>query len=127
MGKWHPSRIESSAGNGVPDIAFGIPRLNGFIELKYRDEWPKKATTKVKVPLRPEQKHWIKNRQEIAGNVWVLFRIADDFFLISGTQALENMEEGWTKDEWYTKYAFSGYWQKRIDFEELYQYLRAGC
>lgn len=128
VGKWHVSRIESSGGNGVPDVSFGIPRINGWIELKYRDEWPKRNTTKVKIPLRPEQKHWIRARMETAGNVWVLFRIDQDFFLVTGWQALDNLnDDGWSKEQWCDKYPFMGYWNKAVDFNEMERMLKNGC
>ena len=50
-GKCHITRIESSAGNGVPDVTLGLPGKTIWIELKYTKEWPKRDTTKVKLPL----------------------------------------------------------------------------
>ena len=120
---WHVTRIESSAGNGVPDVSYGIPGINGFIELKYIAKWPVKATTKVKLPLRPEQKHWIKARGSIAGNVWVFVRIEDTFFLLTYTEALEAVE-GWTAQEWIGTCV---YWHKKINFEEFCAAIKGGC
>ena len=121
LGKWHVSRIESSAGNGVPDVSFGIPGVNGWIELKYIKEWPKRPTTKVKLPLRPEQKHWIKNRGQLSGNVWVLVRISDDFFLLYWNTAVQAAEKGMTQFDWFAPEIYS--WHKEINFSELYDAL----
>ena len=34
-GRWDATRIESSAGNGVPDVDYGLPGIAGRLELKY--------------------------------------------------------------------------------------------
>ena len=44
IGKCHITRIESSAGNGVPDVTLGLPGKTIWIELKYTKEWPKRDT-----------------------------------------------------------------------------------
>ena len=115
------SRIESSAGNGVPDVAFSVPTKHGWIELKYIKEWPKRPTTLVKLPLRPEQKLWIKNHGQLSGNVWVLCRIADMFFLLDHKEAAI-LCEGGTVDTWDAICTKS--WHKRIDFNDLWEILR---
>lgn len=122
----HLTRIESSAGNGVPDISYGIPQCNGWIELKYIAEWPKRPTTKVKLPLRPEQKLWIQTRGALSGNIWVFIRIQDDFFLLPHYEAI-NACEGWVKEEWIRRTSLYGYWEKRVNYEELYIMLKEGC
>ena len=121
---WHVTRIESSAGNGVPDVSFGIPEKNGFIELKYIKEWPKRESTKVKLPLRPEQKHWLKARGQLSGNVWVICRIEDYFYLLDYDSAIIACDVGWTQDEW--KKHSNQYWWKSIDFKGLYIALKGG-
>ena len=123
LGRWHATRLESSAGNGVPDVSFGMINLNGFIELKHINEWPKRGTTKVKLPLRNEQKLWIKTRGQMAGNVWVLVRIEDYFFLLTAHQAISACE-GLTRDHWLV-WAWKK-WHKRIDFDELEKELLGG-
>lgn len=124
IGKWHASRIESSAGNGIPDISFGVQGKNGWIELKYIREWPKRQDTKVKLPLRPEQKHWIKNRGQVSGDVWVLCRIHNEFFLLDYRLAMLAVE-GWTKQEWIMNSVL--HWRITITFETLAEMLTIGC
>jgi len=127
--KWHATRIESSAGNGVPDVSFGMisryngRRFNGFLELKYIPQWPKKDETNLKLPLRPEQKIWIQTRGGIAGDVWVLCRICDDFILFSDAQAL-CANQGQTQKWWMmTNYL---YCCRRLDFKALAGILSEG-
>ena len=129
MGRWHASRIESSAGNGIPDVDFGMAGINGKIELKYIPEWPKRPTTLVKLPLRPDQKIWIKNRGVIAGNVWALIRIKDDFFLLDWKQAVRLYEQPASRFTWTNPDPSTVWkrWHGRIDFHELATILRAGC
>lgn len=125
VGKCHITRIESSAGNGVPDVTLGLPGKTIWIELKYTKEWPKRETTKLKMPLRPEQKHWIKQRGLISGNVWVMWRIEDEFFLMPWKECEKLTEVGATQEDMITHSYF--YSSKRIDFEELESVLNYGC
>lgn len=123
-GRWLATRLESSSGNGVPDVVFSMPNINGFLELKYIKEWPKRPDTKVKLPLRPEQKLWISTRGKMGGNVWVLCRIEDDFFLLNDTLAIAACE-GWDKFEWARNCNLA--WPRRVNyFDELYYCLKEG-
>lgn len=112
----HLTRIESSAGNGVPDVSVGITGKNLWVELKYIREWPKRPATKVKLPLRPEQKLWIKQRGSLSGDVWVFVRIGDDFFLLNWGDAIKACD-GWTRDEWWD--SITDRWYNRVDFDEF--------
>ncbi len=129
-GRWHATRIESSSGNGVPDVTFAIPSnipgikgTQGFLELKYIPKWPVKASTLVKLPLRAEQKLWISNRGKVAGNVWVLCRIDNDFFLFNDIQAL-HASEGRDVRWWFTSNFL--YCCKHLDFKALLNILYEG-
>ena len=119
----HLTRIESSAGNGVPDVSIGIPGKNVWMELKYVREWPKRITTKVKLPLRNEQKLWIKVRGHLSGDVWVLIRIENSFFLLDWEQVIEACN-GWVLFEWIDKSTKN--WDGKIDFDELISTLNNG-
>jgi hypothetical protein len=123
QGVWHATRIESSSGNGMPDVSYGVKGINGFMELKYMPRWPKLATTRVKLPLRLEQEIWIRNRGGIAGNVWVLCRVEDDFFLFNDAQAL-CASQGQLVKWWFTTNFL--YCHGRIDFTALYRILKEG-
>jgi hypothetical protein len=110
------TRIESSVGNGVPDITYCSKTGHGWIETKYIREYPKRETTKIKLPLRPEQKLWIKTRGSLGGNVWVLCKIGDVFFLLTHEQAVRACD-GWTTFEWFDN--SHRVWEKGISFVEL--------
>ena len=125
QGKWHATRIESSSGNGVPDVSFGLPGKNCWIELKYIKEWPKRPSTKVSLPLRPEQKLWIKQRGDMSGSVWVMARIENDFFLLSYRKALAACE-GMNRTDWFVLGNCTDAWTGSINFDVLYNWLRYG-
>jgi hypothetical protein len=125
MGRWHVTRVESSSGNGFPDVSYGMPGINGHLELKYIKEWPVRSTTLVKLPLRPEQKLWIKVRGEMSGNVWVLVRIYDTFFLLNWEQALFACD-GLTANDWHLMGNTTKSWYKSIDWSELARTLGGG-
>lgn len=124
IGKCHLTRIESSAGNGVPDVSIGLPGKNAWLELKYVKEWPRREPTKLRLPLRPEQKHWIKCRGELSGDVWVLCRVDNYFFLLDHSNALE-ATEGWTRADWFSKSSIS--WVSGVNFGELIRALKGDC
>jgi len=124
VGKTLLSRIESCTGNGVPDVACAIKSAHHWIEVKYLKEWPKRETTLVKLPLRPEQKLWIATRGELSGNVWVFIRIEDDFFLLTWKEAIQACN-GWTRDEW--KVMAYGSWYFKVDKYTLYSLIAGGC
>jgi hypothetical protein len=122
-GLWIPTRLETSTGNGVPDIAFAIADSKnrpieagkfGFMELKYIPKWPKREGTLVKLPLRPEQKLWLKSRGDLAGNCWVLVRIEDHFFLLDHTEAIE-AADGWEQKRYFDNFN----WYMKIDYKAL--------
>lgn len=120
VGRGLLNRIESSVGNGIPDVLFCIPQKFLWIELKYVKEWPKRNSTKVKLPLRPEQVIWINSRGNLSGLVFVLIKIENDFFLIKHNEINELYANGSTKDEWIDTFKNrKRYWSRRIDFSQL--------
>jgi len=122
-GKALTTRLESSVGNGVPDVIIHLPGKHIFMELKYIPEWPKRATTLVKLPLRSEQRLWIKSRGSFSGNTWVFIRIEDDFFLLPWDVAEHLTMTGFTQKEW-LNYPFT--WYKNVNFSELVEILQKG-
>lgn len=125
IGKCHITRIESSAGNGVPDVSIGLPGKSVWVELKVISEWPVRPTTKVKLPLRPEQKHWIRSRGAVSGNVWALCRVQSSIFLVKWTMCQFFAETGCTKEDWY-HHAFAHWEVGKMDFDDLLQLLQEG-
>jgi hypothetical protein len=104
-------------------VIFTVPDKHGFIEIKYIKEWPKKESTKVKLPLRPEQKSWIATRGEIGGNIWVFCRIHQSHYLLDWKQAITACD-GWTCEEW--SRLSEGVWGQKLNVEEFLDILVGG-
>ncbi len=84
MGKsWDAQRHEDKNSLGIPDVSYGINGINGWIELKNIDKYPKRGKIRLTHFTR-EQRFWLKNRQKYGGNCWLLLRIAQDFFIFKG-------------------------------------------
>lgn len=112
------TRIESSAGNGVPDVIVHSKIGHIFIELKYIESYPKRESTQLKLPLRPEQRLWINTRGNLSGNVWVFVRVEDDFYLLPYFVAIR-LCDGWVTEQWKR----IPHWTKKINFNDLYAQL----
>lgn len=124
-GYWVASRIESGTTTGIPDVFFAIPNIGGWIELKVLDEFPKKATTPVKIPhLYDQQKKWIKRYGKIAGNVWFFIYVesTEEYFLWPWN--LIDEIESLNRHEWRMKSTLA---LGDLDPESLYRALLAGC
>ena len=113
------TRIESSVGNGVPDTVMHTKIGHIFVEFKYIKEYPKRAATLLKLPLRPEQKIWIDSRGKISGDVWVFVRVADDFYLFPWFVAVRLYETGWDTVQWKR----IPHWTGRCDYNDVYRIL----
>jgi hypothetical protein len=88
-------RIENPFYKGIPDVNFLIDGNEGWLELKYMPEYPKKDNTEVKVPhFTKEQKLWHDSRYKNKGLVGAL-----------------------TKKKMFQHANKS--WKNRIDFKEL--------
>lgn len=86
-GRWDACRHTEALSSGVPDVSFGIGGRNGWIELKARHSWPKRADTPVDFDLRLDQAAWLSRRQRYGDNVWILVRCAREYLLFSGAFA----------------------------------------
>lgn len=82
----HAEAIENSAGVGNPDINYCIEGVDGWIECKYRREFPARdSTPALGKCFKPSQPIWFKKRLDAgAKHLFILPRIEDEFFLIPG-------------------------------------------
>ena len=75
-------RIENAFYKGVPDVNFLIRGIEGWLELKFLKEFPKKENTTVNIPhFTQEQKLWHKERWENHGLTAMLLQVDDYYFL----------------------------------------------
>lgn len=91
-----PVRVENVLHPGHPDLDY----THGSIELKYLPEWPKRASTKVRLPeFTGEQVAWLTRRWEKGGLAWLLVRVGSEWFLWPGNMT-RDVRRGLTQAEW---------------------------
>lgn len=83
----HIEAVENSVASGPPDTNGCIDGQEFWIEIKYREEWPKRDTTfPLKDVLRPAQRIWFMKRIEAgAKNTFIFARIDSDLLLWPGS------------------------------------------
>jgi hypothetical protein len=112
----HAQHHEDKIYGGVPDLSYGIRGNNGWLEAKWREDWPKRNDTIVRFPhFTAQQRKWIFDRGKIAGHCFIWINIADEFFLFNWRFAfvVGNM----TRAEMLNRN--NGYWSGEVDWQEL--------
>ena len=92
----HPVIIEDALGKaGIPDISIA----NGWIEAKNLKSYPKRASTPVRLkhPYTDKQKEWAQLRTAAGGKVWLVVKVANDWYIFLPPNSYEVGEL--TKDE----------------------------
>jgi len=80
--------VENPARPGTPDVNY----IEGWVELKILEEWPKKPGTPVRVPcFTQQQRVWLKRRLSLGGKAFFLIRVADDLLLFYGDTACDRV------------------------------------
>lgn len=79
-----PHRVENAVALGMPDVNY----RDGWIELKYAPEWPKRGGP-LRIPhYTPQQRVWLLRRWRARGNAFLLLRVnGSEFFLFDGVTA----------------------------------------
>lgn len=73
---------------GVPDLSYSGNGVNGFIELKWLEAWPKREDTTVRIPhYTKEQKHFLLTRGRAGGRCWLLLRVGREHLLFDHESA----------------------------------------
>ena len=73
--------VENPAFPGTPDVQ----HIDGWLELKFLEEWPKRAETTVRIPhFSPQQRCWLirrfmacEKRQTLHGQAFLLLYVAE--------------------------------------------------
>lgn len=78
--------VENPAQPGTPDVNY----VEGWIELKKLNNWPKGADTIVKVDhFTPQQRAWLKFRRLKHGRAFLLLQVKNEWLLFEGRKAAE--------------------------------------
>jgi penicillin-binding protein-related factor A (putative recombinase) len=81
---WDAVRHEDRLSAGVPDVSYGINHINGWIELKSLNAWPKNPLTIVQIPgFTEQQRAWLQNRGQKGGWCWLLIRVERTYLIFS--------------------------------------------
>lgn len=117
-GRWDATRHEDKLNLGVPDVSYGMGKMNGWLELKFAER-PVRESTPVRVGMRPEQARWLQRRGLNGGGCWVLAQIGEWYLLLEWT--VVPMLPGSTFDE--LRAMARGSWWRKIDFEDFVSYI----
>ncbi|KKM97272.1 hypothetical protein LCGC14_1169750 [marine sediment metagenome] len=99
----HLVRIENAIYSGTPDLSYCINGVEGFIELKYLEAWPKRESTVVRIPhFRGEQRIWLHDRHIAGGRCYLCLGIAKSTFIFDGLQAAMFLGKDWNKADIYS-------------------------
>jgi hypothetical protein len=92
-------RVENSVSLGYPDVDYCLDGATGWIELKRRPAWPKRASTIVKLPHYTQaQRQKLVKRGQCGGLAFLLVQVADDYLLFDWVAAA-GVGLAWTRVE----------------------------
>ncbi|RPJ39971.1 MAG: hypothetical protein EHM35_00875 [Planctomycetaceae bacterium] len=92
--------VENPAGPGTPDVQY----VGGWVELKWIEDWPKRATTPVVIEhFTPQQKVWAIRRARVDPcGIWLVLEVAkaQQWLLFRGKDVAE-IGRSLTRDDLY--------------------------
>lgn len=82
--------VENPVDPGFPDVEY----IGGVLELKAVDEWPKRASTPLRLDhYTQEQRIWHERRHHCGGRIHVLLQVGPEFLLFRGMDAAKHLGE----------------------------------
>ena len=98
-------RIESPlTERGIPDVAYCVRGVTGWLELKELDTWPKRTTTPLRVGhLTLEQMLFLEEWERNLGSAYGLLQVERDYLLLSVAQVRRVHERLATRAELITE------------------------
>lgn len=121
-GRWRAQRLEDKCSEGIPDLCYALPgrRGLGFIELKYKAAWPKRASTPLRLRhYTQQQRIWLRWFGAWAAKCFLLLQVGNDYLLF-GWEAAQQVGE-LPREALLAKAA--GYWRGSIDLDEFTELL----
>lgn len=117
----HLVRIENAVYSGTPDVSFCINTAfisEGFMELKFLKEWPKRAATIIRLPhFTPAQRTWLHDRHMAGGNCFLCLGVDKSTFLFEGLDAAMHLGKDWDKEA--LCHNALKYWDGTIDWSDF--------
>lgn len=76
--------VENSAYPGTPDVNY----VEGWLELKWDREWPKREETVFRIEhFTPQQRVFLRRRWHRGGNAYLLLQVGREYLLFDGATA----------------------------------------
>lgn len=127
-GKWETQRVENMVGPGTPDVYYTMNNgTMGWLENKHAHEWPKRASTVMKLDhFTPQQRSFLRRHGSKKANVFVLLQVGRDYFLLDHKEA-QNIggahwdkrfsKRSWIREDYFKNVIYK--WSGRINYTEL--------
>lgn len=111
--------VENVMRAGCCDINY----IEGWLELKWLAEWPKRPETIVKFPkFRPAQRVFLLNRSRLGGRAHLLLRVGKEWLLLPGYWSAVHLGVDATREQ--IRAAAEQQWPKKLIAAELIAALR---
>lgn len=111
--------VENPAQPGTPDVNY----VEGWIELKKLDAWPKSKDAVVTIShFTPQQRNWLTLRRRRGGRAFLLLQVKDEWLLFDGLVAAESVGR---VPRAQLEYLAARHWRKGLRAEELKEMLQA--
>lgn len=93
-------RIENNLSSGIPDVSACINGVDVWIELKYAEKWPARASTRLlsRYGLNPDQVNWHIRQATAGGASYVAVGVGRETLVASGADA--RTINDWTQEDW---------------------------
>lgn len=126
--RWDVQSHEDSLSVGIPDLSYGLNKamdidvtpINGWIELKQIEAWPKLVTRTLAKPKKytVNQINWLTKRGRFGGHCYVMVKIVEteEYFIFRHSMA-RLVAKGMLQSDYYR--TCLGYWKKSIEPDEL--------
>jgi hypothetical protein len=94
-------RVENRVKRDTPDlyIAEVTRAMRGWVELKVLPEWPRRATTPVRLEhWTTGQRYWANRHSLHGGQGWLVVQVQEEVYVFNAATAAISMD--WTRAEW---------------------------
>lgn len=115
----HAIYVENGAKAGTGDVNY----IEGWLELKWLHNWPKRPKTPIKLPeFTPQQRLFLIERCRMNGQARVLLRVGREWILLPGMWSAFRLGKTSTRADILA--AAEKHWLANLSRSELVSYLR---